>query len=392
MGARGKPLPVRWTAPEALESQRYSPQSDIWSFGVLCFEIWTKAAQPYKGSSNAKVWTNVLSGFRLGRPAACSQAVYDMMRDCWEYKPADRPRLESVSRFLFKEQTKSASELVGEDLYQSHSATRRFCVNPDGTGRFDTIAARRQLPSGYHAAANPSPAAGRRQTRRLVDQRPQMPLPTNARMLSPTSNYTYQYEVERPAKVSFADPAVVGGVGGQPVQLRRGSTVVARPGAGSNSDHRPTLQRPKLPLPEGMAAYDLGTVDSSPGLPDDTHIRTRRRGETAKEDGPSQSGSDSESVRSLGSTGSESSYGGDFSKSKHAAKPGGQKIYDIATMDRKTGKVVVGRPNAKSVRPGSQQEDPYALYKREQQQPIALRASPELTSGGEESSVHSDYF
>jgi serine/threonine protein kinase len=53
--SRSGAVPVRWSAPEALEEQKFSEKSDVWSFGVLLYELWTKAELPYKGMSNQKV-------------------------------------------------------------------------------------------------------------------------------------------------------------------------------------------------------------------------------------------------------------------------------------------------------------------------------------------------
>ena len=62
--SRGGALPIRWTAPEALEQNKFSEQSDIWAFGILLYEIWTQAALPYAGMSNERVWVKVLEGYR----------------------------------------------------------------------------------------------------------------------------------------------------------------------------------------------------------------------------------------------------------------------------------------------------------------------------------------
>ena len=86
-------VPVRWTAPEALELRQYSCMSDCWSFGVILYEMWTKAATPYDGMSNQKVWTAVLGGYRLPQPADCPDHVYALMLECWATTPTDRPAM-----------------------------------------------------------------------------------------------------------------------------------------------------------------------------------------------------------------------------------------------------------------------------------------------------------
>ena len=76
----GGNLPVRWTAPEALEHSKFSQQSDCWSYGILLFEIWTDAQLPYKDMNYQKVWAEVVSGYRLEKPDGCPSSVYEIMR------------------------------------------------------------------------------------------------------------------------------------------------------------------------------------------------------------------------------------------------------------------------------------------------------------------------
>ena len=97
--SKGGQVPVRWTAPEALEHQKFSEQSDVWSFGILMYEIWTQATIPYMGMNNDKVWTKVLAGYRLPRPEDCPAAVYETMRKCWAAY-CERPTFAQISRVL----------------------------------------------------------------------------------------------------------------------------------------------------------------------------------------------------------------------------------------------------------------------------------------------------
>ena len=81
--SRGGPLPVRWTAPESLEYQKFSEQSDVWSFGVLLWEIWSHADMPYEGWNNDKVWSKVVAGYKLDCPIGCPSEIYYIMLSCW---------------------------------------------------------------------------------------------------------------------------------------------------------------------------------------------------------------------------------------------------------------------------------------------------------------------
>eukprot|EP00049_Salpingoeca_infusionum_P016616 m.341810 g.341810 ORF g.341810 m.341810 type:complete len:2215 (+) comp16115_c0_seq9:108-6752(+) len=109
--SRGGQLPVRWTAPEALDSHKFSEKTDVWSFGVLCNEIWTKAVLPYKGWSNQKVWVAVSAGSRLERPSNMVVPVYDVLLQCWHEDSHERPTFVFLHQF-FRSQHK---EMTGED-------------------------------------------------------------------------------------------------------------------------------------------------------------------------------------------------------------------------------------------------------------------------------------
>ena len=96
--SQGGAVPVRWTAPEALEERKFSPASDTYAFGITVYEIWTDAAMPFQGWTNQRVWVNVSTGYRLERPAGCSEALYErVLLPSWAFAAADRPRMEKLA-------------------------------------------------------------------------------------------------------------------------------------------------------------------------------------------------------------------------------------------------------------------------------------------------------
>lgn len=84
-------LPVRWMAPESLKDGVFTSHSDVWSYGVVLWEMATLASQPYQGLSNDQVLRYVIDGGVMERPENCPDRLYELMRVCWEYKPSDRP-------------------------------------------------------------------------------------------------------------------------------------------------------------------------------------------------------------------------------------------------------------------------------------------------------------
>ena len=84
-------LPIRWMPPEAILYSKFSLQGDVWSFGVVLWEIFSFGVQPYYGRSNEEVVQYVRDGSVLEPPLNCPQEIYDLMVDCWAMDPSERP-------------------------------------------------------------------------------------------------------------------------------------------------------------------------------------------------------------------------------------------------------------------------------------------------------------
>ena len=88
---------VRWTAPEVIQSRLYTRKTDVWSFGIVLYELWTRASLPYGTTwTNSRVIREVRQGFRLTRPEDCSQEIYVLMMSCWHPEAALRPSFNQV--------------------------------------------------------------------------------------------------------------------------------------------------------------------------------------------------------------------------------------------------------------------------------------------------------
>ncbi|NXP68959.1 FES kinase, partial [Chloropsis cyanopogon] len=95
-----KQIPVKWTAPEALNYGRYSSESDVWSFGILLWEAFSLGAVPYANLSNQQTREAVEHGMRLEPPEQCPEEVYQLMQRCWEYDPRKRPSFSTIHQDL----------------------------------------------------------------------------------------------------------------------------------------------------------------------------------------------------------------------------------------------------------------------------------------------------
>ena len=92
----GEKRPIKWTAPEALMYNRFSIKSDVWSFGVMLWEIITFGRPPYPGMTNGQVIEALLQCYRMPRPRGCPDKLYDIMLDCWREEPENRPTFETL--------------------------------------------------------------------------------------------------------------------------------------------------------------------------------------------------------------------------------------------------------------------------------------------------------
>ncbi|XP_064624330.1 tyrosine-protein kinase Src42A-like [Lineus longissimus] len=93
VGAR---FPIKWTAPEAANYNRFTIKSDVWSFGILLTEIVTYGRIPYPGMTNAEVLHQVEHGYRMPCPPGCPPALYEIMLECWKKDELERPTFETL--------------------------------------------------------------------------------------------------------------------------------------------------------------------------------------------------------------------------------------------------------------------------------------------------------
>ncbi|XP_051550662.1 megakaryocyte-associated tyrosine-protein kinase isoform X1 [Myxocyprinus asiaticus] len=106
MATDNSKLPIKWTAPEALKNKKFSTHSDVWSFGVLLWEIFSYGRQPYPKMSVSEVRERVGQGYRMEPPDECPPDIYTIMRSCWNTEPKKRPSFHKLRDKLEKEHTK----------------------------------------------------------------------------------------------------------------------------------------------------------------------------------------------------------------------------------------------------------------------------------------------
>jgi serine/threonine protein kinase len=132
-------FPVRWSAPESMESLRFTSASDVWSYGILMYECISDAQKPYPElKTNDLVISAVSRGHRMRRHESCDPHLYEMMLLCWRADPTDRPTFKQVAAYLEVRVAHANGDkqnrgfLGGDDKISSRIAA----VNPDAACAF----------------------------------------------------------------------------------------------------------------------------------------------------------------------------------------------------------------------------------------------------------------
>ncbi|XP_015114863.1 ephrin type-B receptor 1-B isoform X1 [Diachasma alloeum] len=99
---RGGKIPVRWTAPEAIAFRKFTSASDVWSMGIVCWEVMSYGERPYWNWSNQDVIKSIEKGYRLPAPMDCPEAIYQLMLDCWQKERTHRPTFSNLTQTLDK--------------------------------------------------------------------------------------------------------------------------------------------------------------------------------------------------------------------------------------------------------------------------------------------------
>ncbi|XP_045884522.1 ephrin type-A receptor 2a [Micropterus dolomieu] len=99
---RGGKIPIRWTAPEAIAYRKFTSASDVWSFGIVMWEVMAFGERPYWDMSNHEVMKAINEAFRLPAPMDCPSAIYQLMLQCWQHDRSKRPRFTDIVNILDK--------------------------------------------------------------------------------------------------------------------------------------------------------------------------------------------------------------------------------------------------------------------------------------------------
>ncbi|XP_037962293.2 tyrosine-protein kinase receptor torso [Plutella xylostella] len=118
-------LPIKWMALESLTHRIYTSQSDVWSFGVVMWEVVTVGGSPYPGVSAAQLPRLLRTGYRMPKPSNCSKQLYELMQSCWSSRARDRPTFTELHRALDSLLNAQAQDYLTLELDDDAPATPR---------------------------------------------------------------------------------------------------------------------------------------------------------------------------------------------------------------------------------------------------------------------------
>ncbi|CAB4002832.1 partial, partial [Paramuricea clavata] len=124
-------LPVKWMAIESLKDQTYDSKSDVWSYGVLFWEIESAGMVPYPGVGGRDVIGFLLNGFRLDKPSETPFEIYEIMKKCWEPSPKVRPHFKEIESELeayLEERADYLPVMIDEDQGDHEEAYMNYIV------------------------------------------------------------------------------------------------------------------------------------------------------------------------------------------------------------------------------------------------------------------------
>ncbi|KAL8622355.1 hypothetical protein ACOMHN_041683 [Nucella lapillus] len=137
--ARERHMPLRWMAPESLTDGYYDMRTDVWSLGVLLWELLTRGCLPFHEVEDGRVKDYILEGYLLGKPENCSDNLYEVMKECWNLENEHRPHITSVVKLLGEELTGDGVEQ--DDIYVNLGTSDSYYENQNEVNK-----ARRKAP------------------------------------------------------------------------------------------------------------------------------------------------------------------------------------------------------------------------------------------------------
>ncbi|XP_048735561.1 fibroblast growth factor receptor 4-like isoform X2 [Ostrea edulis] len=156
-------LPLKWMAIESLRDRIFTTQSDVWSFGILMWEIITMGGSPYPNIALADLYYVLANGYRMERPSNCSSELYTIMRQCWIEIPSERPNFTDlriqIEQLLSRDRNYLDLDNIDAPLSTSESSSSPKSDDSDSMSLLNTRpSAHRVIPGQSQRQGTNSPS------------------------------------------------------------------------------------------------------------------------------------------------------------------------------------------------------------------------------------------
>eukprot|EP01117_Protostelium_nocturnum_P018984 TRINITY_DN8080_c1_g1_i1.p1 TRINITY_DN8080_c1_g1~~TRINITY_DN8080_c1_g1_i1.p1 ORF type:complete len:169 (-),score=75.27 TRINITY_DN8080_c1_g1_i1:33-539(-) len=136
--AKSKILPYKWCAPEVIFEHKSSMKSDVWSYGVVMWEIFSMGRMPYGSWTNEEVIKKVCEeGYRLPKPEKMPQEVYALAEQCWQFEAENRPSFKEIYESLLESNQQILQDYQEREDESRYNTGTDFVVNTGGTETLD---------------------------------------------------------------------------------------------------------------------------------------------------------------------------------------------------------------------------------------------------------------
>lgn len=112
LASKNARLPVKWMAPESIFNCVYTFESDVWSYGIFLWELFSLGSSPYPGMPvDSKFYKMIKEGFRMLSPEHAPVEMYDIMKTCWDADPLKRPTFKQIVQLIEKQISESTNHI-----------------------------------------------------------------------------------------------------------------------------------------------------------------------------------------------------------------------------------------------------------------------------------------
>uniref|UniRef100_A0A670YEH8 Mast/stem cell growth factor receptor n=1 Tax=Pseudonaja textilis TaxID=8673 RepID=A0A670YEH8_PSETE len=136
-------LPVKWMAPESIFECVYTFESDVWSYGILLWELFSLGSSPYPGMPvDSKFYKNIKEGYRMFSPEYAPPEIFNIMKSCWDADPVKRPTFKQIVQLIEQQISDTTSHIysnVSNSICsQGNAADHSVRINSVGSSSSST--------------------------------------------------------------------------------------------------------------------------------------------------------------------------------------------------------------------------------------------------------------